>query len=87
MPQAPNQHRYIVRAAGDSAPLQGFIAGLQGEPAIQLVEAIGPAQQPHTVVIQTDEATAQQLAQRFSSTNQLMIEPDRPLSLFGHGPA
>jgi hypothetical protein len=37
------------------------------------------------VVIETDESTAQQLAQRFRSTNQLIIEPDRPLSLFGQG--
>ncbi|MGZ5202415.1 MAG: hypothetical protein ACXWC4_21860 [Telluria sp.] len=86
-PQDHNGSRYIVRAAGDSAPLQSFIDGLPGEPAIRLVQAIGPAAQAHTVVIQTDAATAQALAHRFSHTNQLMIEPDRPLSMFGHGPA
>lgn len=85
MPQPLERNRYIVRAAADSAPLQQFVAGIQDEPAIRLVETIGPAQQPHTAVIETDEATAQQLAQRFRSNNQLMIEPDRPLSLFGHG--
>lgn len=85
MPQATGKSRYIVRAAGDSTPLQEFVAGIQGDPAIRLADTIGPAEQPHTVVIETDEATAQQLAQRFRSTNQLMIEPDRPLSLFGQG--
>lgn len=85
MPQATGKGRYIVRAAGDSTPLQEFIAGIQGDPAIRLADTIGPAQQPHTVVIETDESTAQQLAQRFRSTNQLIIEPDRPLSLFGQG--
>jgi len=38
-------------------------------------------------LIQTDEPTARALAQRFSHTNQLMIEPDRPLSITGPGPA
>jgi hypothetical protein len=86
-PQDQGQNRYLVRAAGDSAPLQRFIAGLPHEPAIRLVRAIGPAQQPHTVVIQTAAPTALALAQRFSHTNQLMIEPDRPLSVSGPGPA
>jgi hypothetical protein len=83
MPQPQDTKRYIVRAAGDSAPLLGFIASIEGERAIRLVETIGPAQQPHTAVIETDAATAQMLEQRFRSNNQLMIEPDRPLSLFG----
>lgn len=85
MPQASEKTRYIVRAAGDSTPLQQFIAGIHSDPAIRLVDTIGPAQQPHTAVIETDEPTAEQLAQRFRSTNQLIIEPDRPLSLFGQG--
>ena len=48
---------------------------------IRLVEKIGPAHTPHTIVIDTDAATAQMLDERFRSTNQLMIEPARPLSL------
>lgn len=83
MPHTVENKRYIVRAAGDSTPLQEFITGLQGNPAIRLVETIGPAPQPHTAVIETDETTAQALAQRFRDNNQLMIEPDRPLSMFG----
>jgi hypothetical protein len=87
MSQAENANRYIVRAAGDIAPLQSFIDSIVDDPVIRLVEKIGPAHQSHTVVIETDVATAQMLDQRFRSTNQLMIEPDRPLSLFGHDPA
>lgn len=82
MPPATGKTRYIVRAAGESAPLQQFIASLQGEPAIRLLDTVGPPQQPHTVVIETDQDTAQQLAQRFHDNSQLTIEPDRPLSLF-----
>jgi len=80
-------NRYIVRAAGDIAPLQSFIDSIVDDPVIRLVEKIGPARQAHTVVIETDVSTAQMLDQRFRSTNQLMIEPDRPLSLFGRDQA
>jgi hypothetical protein len=86
MSQAHNANRYIVRAAGDTAPLQSFIDDITDDPVIRLVEKIGPARQPHTVVIETDVSTAQMLDQRFRSTNQLMIEPDRPLSQFGDAP-
>ena len=80
-------NRYIVRAAGDIVPLQSFIDSIVDDPVIRLVEKIGPAHQPHTAVIETDVSTAQMLDQRFRSTNQLMIEPDRPLSVFGQDEA
>jgi hypothetical protein len=82
MPQSQDTNRYIVRAAGDTAPLQSFIDSIVDDPVIRLVEKIGPAREPHTVVIETDVSTAQMLDLRFRSTNQLMIETDRPLSLF-----
>jgi hypothetical protein len=82
MPQSQDTNRYIVRAAGDIAPLQSFIDSIVDDPVIRLVEKIGPAREPHTVVIETDVSTAQMLDLRFRSTNQLMIETDRPLSLF-----
>ena len=80
MPFTPNPNRYVVRAAGDCAPLLSFIDSITDDPVIRLVDKIGPARQAHTVVIETDVATAQMLDQRFRSTNQLMIEPDRPLA-------
>jgi hypothetical protein len=82
MPPSQDTNRYIVRAAGDTAPLQSFIDSIVDDPVIRLAEKIGPAREPHTVVIETDVSTAQMLDLRFRSTNQLMIEPDRPLSLF-----
>ena len=81
MPFIPNANRYIVRAAGNCAPLHSFIDSITDDPVIRLVEKIGPARQTHTVVIETDVATAQMLDLRFRSTNQLMITPDRPLPL------
>lgn len=73
--------RYIVRAAADAGALGSFIESLGANPAIRLVDTIGPsAGPPHTVVVETDPDTAEQLRQR--SQNQLTIEPDQPLSLF-----
>jgi len=73
--------RYIVRAAADAGALSRFIDSLGAHPAIRLVDTIGPsAGPPHTVVVETDPDTAEQLRQR--NQNQLTIEPDRPLSLF-----
>lgn len=73
--------RYIVRAAADAGALNSFIDSLGANPAIRLVDTIGPsAGPPHTVVVETDRDTAEQLRQR--TQNQLTIEPDQPLSLF-----
>jgi len=82
MPSSPAPNRYIVRAAADdNAALAGFIDSIRGNPAVRLVDTIGPsAGPPHTVVVETDPTTVEQLKQR--SRNQLMIEPDSPLSLF-----
>jgi hypothetical protein len=87
MPHPQDTNRYIVRAAGNIAPLQSFIDSIVDDPVIRLAEKIGPAHQTHTVVIETDVSTAHMLEQRFRSTNQLMIEPDRPLSQFGQDEA
>jgi hypothetical protein len=73
--------RYIVRAAANAGALRVFIDSLGANPAIRLVDTIGPsAGPPHTVVVETDPDTAEQLRQR--NQHQLTIEPDQPLSLF-----
>jgi hypothetical protein len=73
--------RYIVRAAHDDDALLRFLASAAANPAIHVINTIGPAAgPPHTVIIETDPLTAEQLRQ--GTFNQLMIEPDRPLSLF-----
>ncbi|WP_313177027.1 hypothetical protein [Massilia sp.] len=82
MPSTPASTRYIVRAAADdNAVLARFLDSIRDTPAVRLIDTIGPsAGPPHTVVVETDPATAEQLKQR--THNQLMIEPDSPLSLF-----
>lgn len=79
--QGRNSSRYIVRAAADSGALSAFIDNIAAIPAVRLVDTIGPsAGPPHTVVVETDPDTAEQLRRR--NLNQLTIEPDQPLSLF-----
>ncbi|VXC01005.1 hypothetical protein [Massilia sp. 9I] len=78
--QGRARKRYIVKAAADGGALDAFIAGLGADPAIRLVDTIGPSGgPPHTAVVETDPDTAEQLRRR--NLNQLTIEPDQPLSL------
>ena len=78
----PDKARYLIRAVGDAVPLTDFLASIGNDPSIKIADRIGPANQPHTVVAEMSHAQARALEQRFSQSNQLMIEPDRPLSLF-----
>jgi len=82
MPSASAPSRYIVRAAADdTTALAGFIDSIRDNPAVRLVDTIGPSGgPPHTVVVETDPATVEHLKQ--GTHHQLLIEPDSPLSLY-----
>jgi hypothetical protein len=86
MPMAEPQAgsgRYIIRSE-DSATLAEFIKSLDSEPGMTLVDVIGPAAQPHTAVVDMPHDKARSLEQQFRNAKaQMIIEPDRPLSLFG----
>ncbi len=85
MPQtAPgaDKVRFIIRATGDIAPLASFLDAARFDPAMVVVDTIGPTGFPHTAIIEMSPATAHLLEQRFRASKQLTIEPDRPLSLF-----
>lgn len=72
--------RYIVRGTSDDGALAQFLAMLDSEPGVQLIDTIGPsAGPPHTAVVETDAPTAERLRQR--TLHQITIEPDQPLSL------
>lgn len=77
----PGRGRYIVRS-GDSRTLAEFINGTEADPDIELLDLIGPAGEPHTAVVEMSHERAAAFAQQFRSSNQLTIEPDRPLSMF-----
>ena len=76
--------RYIVRSE-DPVRLNDFIKTVNTDPQIELVDTIGPSGSPHTAVVTMSHDTARALQERFSNTKdskKLIIEPDRPLSLF-----
>jgi len=76
-----SRERYIVRAAQDDGALVSFIDSIRNDASVRLVDTIGPPSgPPHTAVVEADAATIELLRQR--TLHQLMIEPDRPLSLF-----
>ncbi|MES2740757.1 MAG: hypothetical protein V4754_07370 [Pseudomonadota bacterium] len=88
---APAKARFLVHAVTDGDPVRAFLDEAAADPDIAVVDTIGPRGQPHTVVVEISPDKALALAQRFRNssppTNQLTIEPDRPLSMFDSGPA
>jgi rRNA processing protein Gar1 len=85
MPMAEPQAgsgRYIIRS-DDSAKLNEFIKSVVSEPGMTLVDVIGPTEQPHTAVVEMSHDKARSLEQQFrNAKTPMIIEPDRPLSLF-----
>ncbi len=78
--------QYIVRARDDAAALADalaeFVASVEHDSKIELVDTIGPPGQPHTVIVAVTPELAPAFEQRFRHSTQLMIERDRPLSLY-----
>jgi hypothetical protein len=72
--------RYIVRS-DNPMQLHAFITSIGADPRMALIDTIGPPEQPHTVIVSMPHDMAHTLQERYA--NQLIIEPDRPLSLFG----
>lgn len=79
---SPGRERYIVRS-DDARQIAEFINDVNRDPSMKLLNTIGPAGQPHTVVVEMSHDQAASFAERFrASKTPLTIEPDRPLSLF-----
>jgi hypothetical protein len=82
IPGATGRSRYLIRSRNDETPLTDLLGDIGSDPAIAVIDTIGPAGKPHTVVAEMSEDTARSLKQRFDPLHQLIIEPDRPLSPF-----
>lgn len=79
--------RYLVHAVDDAVPLTAFLDAIASNPAIAIVEHIGPADRPHTVVAEMSHDQARALEKQFRQNRQpITIEPDQTLSLFGASP-
>jgi hypothetical protein len=72
-------HDYLVRARPPTT-LAGVMAFIATDPAFTLVRQMGPPDEPHTLVVSTSDEGAAALRQRFA--NELIVERDRPLTLF-----
>ena len=75
--------RYLIRSRDDARALAEFLGKVAHDPGIDVIDLIGPRELPHTAVVEASRERARALAVCFRDTNQLIIEPDRPLSLFG----
>ena len=73
--------RFIVRARQEGDTLTDFLNALQDDPNLEVVDTIGPPQQPHTAVLAVEPELAADFEQRFRNSPHLLIERDRPLSL------
>ena len=74
--------RYIVRAREGGSTLDDFLAAIAGDPDLTLIDTIGPPDQPHTAVIAVAPQQAPCFEHRFRNSPHLLIEQDRPLSLY-----
>jgi len=85
MPQQerPDMAKYLI-SAKDDAPLNDVLATLAGDPDVDVVDTIGPRDEPHTAVVEVSADKAQAWTRRLLAENQqLIIEPDQPLSPLG----
>lgn len=74
--------RFIVRTRVEGSTLADFLATMTNDPALELVDTIGPPGEPHTAVVSICPEHAPAFEERFRNSTQIMIERDRPLSLF-----
>ena len=74
--------RFIVRARAEGSTLNDFLTIICNDPQLELIDTIGPQGRAHTAVIATTTEHAPAFEQRFRHSPELMIERDRPLSLF-----
>jgi hypothetical protein len=74
--------RFIVRARAEGSTLNDFLTMIGDDQDLELLNTIGPEGRPHTAVVATTPEHAPAFEQRFLNSPELMIERDRPLSLF-----
>jgi hypothetical protein len=73
------RYDYLVRARQPGV-LARVITRMEADPAITIARTIGPPEQPHTLLASMAEAQAEALKQQFAG--ELIVERDRPLTLY-----
>ena len=74
---------YLVRARQPGV-LARVAAFVEADPSMTLARQLGPPDEPHTLVVSMAEQQAASLKQHFAG--QLIVERDRPLTLYPGGP-
>jgi hypothetical protein len=70
---------YLVRVR-EAAVLLELVHFIEVDLQTPIARKLGPATEPHTLVVAITDDQAALLRQRFGS--QVIVEPDRPLSLY-----
>ena len=73
------RYDYLVRARQPGV-LARVTTHVEADPAITVLRKLGPSGEPHTLVVSMAEAQAAALEQQFSG--ELIVERDRPLTLY-----
>jgi hypothetical protein len=73
--------RYVISCVNPDK-LNEFISSGYHDPALQLIDTVGPIGFPHTAVYEMAHAKAAQLKQLFGTIGDLKIEADQSLSMF-----
>ena len=73
------RYDYLVRARQPGV-LARAITRIEAEPTITIVRRMGPPDEPHTLLASMAETQAAALKQQFAG--ELLIERDRPLTLY-----
>ena len=76
-----NKSRFIVRARQEGSTLTDFLAGVDSDPQLEVVDTIGPVGRVHTAVVNVAADQVPGFEQRYGHSQQLMIERDRRQSL------
>jgi hypothetical protein len=71
--------RYLV-SARDPAALAKVIEHMRADPALKLLDTIGPPKAPHTAVVSMNDKQAARLRLHFAAVAGLTVEADQPLS-------
>lgn len=72
------RERFLV-AEKEAGLLSHVAARLRSDPEVEVLDVVGPVDQPNTLVVAMTPEHARQLKQEF--TGKLIIEKDAPLSL------
>ena len=74
------RERFMVAQTDDSDVLSDLAAKLGADPEVELVDYIGPANKPNTLIVEMPPDRARKLQQNYAG--KLIVEKDKPLTAY-----